>query len=76
MGHATMFYSLLEELGYGTADELAHLRPSKERRNSILAERPNGEGYYMETPKYDWAYAVVRNYFYTTAKKVKIDSLE
>lgn len=76
MGHATMFYSLLEDLGYGTADELAHLRPSKERRNSILAERPNGEGYYMETPKYDWAYAVVRNYFYTTAKKVKIDSLK
>ncbi|VEF48053.1 phenylacetic acid catabolism ring-oxidation complex protein 2 [Bacillus freudenreichii] len=76
MGHAAMFYTLLEELEYGTADDLAHLRPSDERRNSIIAERPNGEGYYMDTPKYDWAYAVVRNYFYTTAKKVKIDSLK
>lgn len=75
MGHAAMFYQLLEELGYGTADELAHMRPSNERRNSILTERANGEGYYMDTPKYDWAYAVVRNYFYTAAKKVKVDSL-
>ena len=29
----------------------------------------------METPQYDWAYAVVRNFFYTQAKKVKIESL-
>lgn len=75
MGHAAMFYQLLEDLNAGKADDLAHLRPSEERRNSILTERVNGEGYYMETPKYDWAYAVVRNYFYTQAKKVKIDSL-
>ena len=46
-----------------------------DRRNSILTERVNGEGYYMETPYYDWAYQVVRSYFYTQAKKVKIDSL-
>ena len=46
-----------------------------ERRNSILTERVNGEGYYMETPIYDWAYQVVRSYFYTQAKRVKIDSL-
>jgi len=76
MGHATMFYSLLEELGYGTADELAHMRPPNERRNSLLTERANGEGYYMDTPKYDWAYAVARNYFYTSAKKIKIESLK
>ncbi|MDQ6597169.1 1,2-phenylacetyl-CoA epoxidase subunit PaaC [Bacillus salipaludis] len=76
MGHAAMFYQLLEEIGIGNADALAHLRPANERKNSILVERPNGEGYYMEVPKYDWAYAVVRNYFYTTAKKVKIDSVK
>lgn len=76
MGHALMFYQLLEEIGIGAADDLAHLRPANERRNSILVERPNGEGYYMEVPKYDWAYAVVRNYFYTAAKKVKMDSLK
>ncbi|KAB7706588.1 phenylacetate-CoA oxygenase subunit PaaC [Bacillus aerolatus] len=75
MGHATMYYTLLEDLGLGKADDLAHLRPVQERKNSVLTERVNGEGYYMETPQYDWAYAVVRSYFYTQAKKVKIDSL-
>lgn len=75
MGHAAMFYTLLEDLGAGKADDLAHLREAQDRKNSVLAERVNGEGYYMETPKYDWAYAVVRNFFYTQAKKVKMDSL-
>ncbi|GGA29612.1 1,2-phenylacetyl-CoA epoxidase subunit PaaC [Psychrobacillus lasiicapitis] len=75
MGHAAMFYKLLEDLGIGNADELAHSRPALDRKNSVLMERVNGEGYYMETPLYDWAYQVVRSYFYTQAKKIKIDSL-
>lgn len=75
MGHAAMYYMLLENLGAGKADDLAHLRSADERRNSLLTERVNGEGYYMDTPQYDWAYTVVRSYFYTQAKKVKIDSL-
>ncbi|MBM7716392.1 ring-1,2-phenylacetyl-CoA epoxidase subunit PaaC [Bacillus thermophilus] len=75
MGHASMYYRLLEDLGFGKADDQAHLRPAEERRNSIVTERTNGEGDYIETPKYDWAYAVVRNFFYTAAKKIKIDSL-
>ena len=75
MGHASMYYKLLEELGAGNADDLAHYRPAPERRNSILTERVNGQGYYMETPHFDWAYAVARSYFYTQAKKVRIDSL-
>jgi ring-1,2-phenylacetyl-CoA epoxidase subunit PaaC len=76
MGHAAMFYKLLEELGEGNADDLAHARPAQERKNCILVERINGPGNYMENPEYDWAYAVVRNYLYTTAKKVKIQSLK
>ncbi len=75
MGHAVMYYKLLEDLGVGSEDDLAHLRPANERKNSILTERVNGEGYYMETPQYDWAYHVVRSYFYTQAKKAKVDSL-
>ena len=51
MGHAAMYYKLLEDLGVGKADDLAHLRPAQDRRNSILTERVNGEGYYMETPQ-------------------------
>lgn len=76
MGHASMYYQLLEQLGAGKADALAHGRPAEERRNCVLVERVNGPGYYMEDPEYDWAYAVVRNYLYTLAKKVKIDSLK
>ncbi|MDV6378702.1 phenylacetate-CoA oxygenase subunit PaaC [Sporosarcina sp. GW1-11] len=75
MGHAAMYYKLLEDLGLEKADDLAHLRSAEERKNSIITERVNGDGYYMDTPQYDWAYTVVRSYFYTQAKKVKIDSL-
>lgn len=76
MGHAAMFYRLLEELGEGDADALAHARSWRERKNCILVEKVNGPGNYMEDPQYDWAYAVVRNYFYTSVKKVKIQSLK
>ena len=34
MGHAAMFYRLLEELGEGNADVLAHARPAQERKNA------------------------------------------
>ncbi|HAK99554.1 MAG TPA: phenylacetate-CoA oxygenase subunit PaaI, partial [Exiguobacterium sp.] len=76
MGHAAMYYQLLEELGEGNADALAHVRLAHERKNSILVERVNGPGYYMEKPEYDWAFAVVRNYCYTVAKKIRIDALK
>lgn len=76
MGHAAMFYQLLEELGEGDVDKLAHARPIKERKNAILLEFVNGSGHYLQKPKYDWAFAVVRNYFYTLAKKLRMDSLK
>ncbi|MBT2727120.1 phenylacetate-CoA oxygenase subunit PaaC [Bacillus sp. ISL-75] len=75
MGHAAIFYQLLEELGEGNANQLAHDRPANARRNAIILELANGPGYYMEEPDYDWAFAVVRNYFYTQAKMIKIQSL-
>lgn len=76
MGHAAMYYKLLEDLGEGNADSLAHNRPVQERKNCILVEKVNGPGHYMVDPDYDWAYAVVRNYLYTLAKKVKLTSLK
>ena len=76
MGHAAMFYQLLEELGEGNVDKLAHARPAKERKNAILLEIVNGPGHYLQKPKYDWAFAVVRNYFYIQAKKLRMDSLK
>ncbi|MCA1064245.1 1,2-phenylacetyl-CoA epoxidase subunit PaaC [Rossellomorea sp. AcN35-11] len=76
MGHATMFYQLLEELGEGDQDYLAHGRKAAERRNAIILEEVNGTGNYMEEPRYDWAFTVVRHYFYSVAKKVRIDALK
>ncbi|HLO12209.1 MAG TPA: 1,2-phenylacetyl-CoA epoxidase subunit PaaC [Pseudoneobacillus sp.] len=76
MGHSAIFYQLLEDLKVGNANDLAHSRPASVRRNAILLEKVNGPGHYLVEPRYDWAFAVVRNYFYVLAKKVKIDSLK
>ena len=76
MGHAAMYYQLLEDIGEGKADDLAHARKAGERRNAVLLEFVNGPGHYIEEPVYDWAFTVVRNYFYAQAKKIRIDSLK
>ncbi|MCF6136227.1 1,2-phenylacetyl-CoA epoxidase subunit PaaC [Pseudalkalibacillus berkeleyi] len=75
MGHAAKYYQILEELGEGDADELSHLRSPDKFRNAVLLEEKNGEGTYLEQPNYDWAFAVVRNYFYSIHKKVRLESL-
>lgn len=76
MGHAVMYYQLLEELGEGRADDLALLRKPEEYRSATLTERTNGEGHYMENPQYDWAYAIIRNYTYEMFKRLRLDALE
>ncbi|KUP09294.1 phenylacetate-CoA oxygenase [Bacillus coahuilensis m2-6] len=77
MGHAFMLYGLLSDLGEGSIDELAHGRTNKDQwRNAIVVELPNGPGGYKEEPRYDFALAVVRNYFYIVAKLVKVHSLK
>lgn len=76
MGHAAIYYEMLEELGEGKADNLAHLREAKDRRNAIILEEVNGQGSYLEEPRYDWAFAVVRNYFYDLAKAIRLQSLK
>ncbi|MBP1944538.1 1,2-phenylacetyl-CoA epoxidase subunit PaaC [Cytobacillus luteolus] len=76
MGHAAMFYQLLEDIGVGKVDDLAHSRTSTERKNAVLLELVNGPGNYLRQPQYDWAFAVVRNYFYTQAKKIRVESLK
>jgi len=75
LGHAAMFYQLLEELGEGTPDDLAHLREADKFRNSILAEKPNGTGHYTEDPDYDWGYAIIRNYVYEVFKRLRLEAL-
>ncbi|WP_338779607.1 1,2-phenylacetyl-CoA epoxidase subunit PaaC [Metabacillus sp. FJAT-52054] len=76
MGHAAIYYQLLEQLGFGPADALAHSRPVHERKNAIILEEVNGPGTYLEEPRYDWAFTVVRNYFYDLYKKIKLESLK
>lgn len=76
MGHAAIFFQLLHGLGAGNPDDLAHARPAVERRNAIILEKANGPGTYLIEPHYDWAFAVVRNYFYVQAKKIKMESLK
>lgn len=76
MGHAVMYYRLLEELGEGKMDDISHLREPSEYRNAIVLEEKNGPGEYTETPDYDWAFTVVRHLFYDTAKKIRLDSMK
>ena len=76
MGHAALYYGLLEDLGEGQVDALTHDRSPRQFRNAILVELPNGTGTYLEDPSYDWAFTVVRNYFYTLAKKIRLESIK
>lgn len=75
MGHAVIFYEMLEDLGAGKADDLAQLRKPEDFRNAVLVERVNGLGHYMDEPRYDWAYAIVRSYFYGVFKQIRSESL-
>ncbi|AQR77511.1 1,2-phenylacetyl-CoA epoxidase subunit PaaC [Paenibacillus larvae] len=75
MGHAVMLYEMLEELGTGNADDLAHMRDPDGFRNSVLVERPNGPGDYADQPHYDWAYAIVRCLLYGIFKQIRLEAL-
>ncbi|HET7580732.1 MAG TPA: 1,2-phenylacetyl-CoA epoxidase subunit PaaC [Bacillales bacterium] len=76
MGHAVMYYRLLEELGEGKMDDISHLREYSQYRNAIILEEKNGQGEYIEKPDYDWAFTVVRHLLYDVAKKIRLDSLK
>jgi ring-1,2-phenylacetyl-CoA epoxidase subunit PaaC len=74
MGHATAYYGLLEDLGVGRRDDLAHLRPADARRNSVLLERPNGSQD-AEAPRWHWAFALARHLLYDTLERARLDRL-
>ncbi|AUJ23500.1 1,2-phenylacetyl-CoA epoxidase subunit PaaC [Virgibacillus dokdonensis] len=75
MGHAVMYYQLLEELGAGDVDTLSHCREPESFRNAILLERKNGLGHYLKNPNYDWANTVVRHYLFSVLKQIRLESL-
>lgn len=74
-GHALALYQLLEELGEGQADHLAYFREPSAYRCAVLAERPNGEGTYLDSPRFDWAYTVVRQYVYQRFKRLRLEAM-
>jgi ring-1,2-phenylacetyl-CoA epoxidase subunit PaaC len=75
MGHAVMYYSLLEALGEGPVDELAHQREAKAFKNATVLELRNGKGDYLHEPEFDWAFTVVRCLFFATYKKERLQAL-
>lgn len=75
IGHATVFYNLLTGLGEGNADDLAFLRHPNQRCNAVLLERPNGEGTYLESPRFDWGYAVARRLAYDLFDALRLEAL-
>lgn len=75
MGHAALFYQLLEDLGEGKADDLAHLREAASFHNARLVERSNGAGDYIVHPNYDWSYSVIRQYVFDLFEQIRMEAL-
>lgn len=65
MGHARLWYELLDAWDDRSIDELAIFRPAAERRNSVLVERPHA----------DFADTVVRLFCYDTAERLLLEAL-
>lgn len=65
VGHAVFYFGLLSDLGAGLSEQMAFERPAAARRNAVLLERDNG----------DWAYTMVRHYFYDEFDHLRLESL-
>jgi len=65
IGHAILWYSLLQELGWPDPDCMAYFRDPPEFRNATLVELPRG----------DWAFTVVRQFLFDFAEKVRLEAL-
>ncbi|WP_448595444.1 1,2-phenylacetyl-CoA epoxidase subunit PaaC [Thermoflexus hugenholtzii] len=65
IGHAVLWYSLLQELGWPDPDRMAYFRDPPEFRNATLVELPRG----------DWAFTVVRQFLFDYAEKVRLEAL-
>ncbi|WP_435153699.1 1,2-phenylacetyl-CoA epoxidase subunit PaaC [Haladaptatus sp. DFWS20] len=67
LGHARLWYDLLQDFGY-TESELIFERDPSDFRHSTLVELPFESG--------DWADAIVRGYLYDVAEKLRLEALE
>ena len=66
LGHARLWYDLLEDFGYEEADLLWERDPG-DFRHSTLVELPFAEG--------DWADCIVRGYLYDVAEHLRLEAL-
>lgn len=67
LGHARLWYDLLEDFEY-TESDLVWERDASEWRHSTLVERPFDEG--------NWADVIVRSYLYDEAEFIRLEALE
>ncbi|WP_247728636.1 1,2-phenylacetyl-CoA epoxidase subunit PaaC [Halovivax limisalsi] len=67
LGHARLWYDLLEDLGYDETDLLWERDPAS-FRHAALAELPFPEG--------EWADAIVRSYCFDVAEGLRLEALE
>jgi ring-1,2-phenylacetyl-CoA epoxidase subunit PaaC len=67
LGHARLWYDVLEDLGYSES-ALVWERDPEAFRHSTLVEQPFAEG--------DWADAILRSYLYDVAEKLRLEALE
>ncbi|WDL96221.1 1,2-phenylacetyl-CoA epoxidase subunit PaaC [Alicyclobacillus sp. ALC3] len=65
VGHAVYYYNLVSGLTGEPVELLAYERPHDVRRNAVLVERGNG----------DWAYTVVRHFFYDEFDHLRLTAL-
>jgi len=65
IGHAVLWYSLLQELGWPDPDRMAYFRDPPEFRNATLVELPKG----------DWAFTIIRQFLFDFAEKVRLEAL-
>ena len=67
LGHARLWYDLLEDFGHDQVELIWEREPS-DFRHATLVERPFESG--------DWADCVVRGYLYDTYERLRLESLE
>jgi ring-1,2-phenylacetyl-CoA epoxidase subunit PaaC len=67
LGHARLWYDVLEDLGF-EEQELIYERDPANFRHATLVELPFAEG--------DWADPVLRSYLYDVAEKLRLEALE
>ncbi len=65
LGHATLWYDLVQSLGGGSPDELVYFRPAEAYRNVQV----------LELPKNDWAFTMLRQYLFDAYEYVHLARL-